>query len=200
VDISLREKAFRVRTDQYLREGHDRFAAAAFVAGAAGPLEGPALDVGTGRGLLAMALAERGLDVVSVDVSAEDQELAARLATRAGLADRIRFLHRDAAALPFPDGHFGCAVMMGVLHHLKDATPVLTQMARLVRPGGWIVLADFTEEGFALVARVHQREGGQHPRSDVTMGTAQAILAVAGWVMGGETVRHLQRVAWYRKG
>jgi ubiquinone/menaquinone biosynthesis C-methylase UbiE len=38
----------------------------------AGDLAGPALDVGTGRGLLAMAVARRGLDVVSVDVNEED--------------------------------------------------------------------------------------------------------------------------------
>jgi ubiquinone/menaquinone biosynthesis C-methylase UbiE len=198
--VAARELAFWMRTRQYLQEGYDRIAAARFVGDAAGAMEGPALDVGTGRALLAMALARRGLDVVSVDLSAEEQALAAVLARGAGLAGRIRFLRSDAVSLPFPAGHFGSAAMMNVLHHLDDAGPVLTEMARVVKRGGWIVVADFTEEGFALVARIHGAEGGQHPRSEVTPDTARSILAALGWRLGGEAQGHLQRVAWFHNG
>lgn len=197
---TARELAFWTRTRQYLQEGYDRFAAARFVADAAGALAGPALDVGTGRGLLAMALARRGLDVASVDLSAEDQALAAVLARGAGLAGRIRFLLSDAASLPFPGGHFGSAAMMNVLHHLDGAGPALTEMARVVKRGGRIVVADFTEEGFALVARVHCAEGSSHPCSEVTADTARRILAGLGWRLGGEAQGHLQRVAWFHNG
>jgi ubiquinone/menaquinone biosynthesis C-methylase UbiE len=191
--------AFRARTEQYRRLGHDRFAAARFVAEAAGDLEGPALDVGTGKGLLAMALALRGLDVVSVDVNAEDSELAAALARDAGLDSRIRFLLQDARSLCFPDGSFGCAAMMEVLHHLDNARPVLTEMARLVRPGGAIVVADFTEEGFALVASVHRADGQEHPRSGSTLVGAQEFLASLDWLEQGRTEAHHNAVAWFRK-
>jgi ubiquinone/menaquinone biosynthesis C-methylase UbiE len=197
--LAQRERAFRARTEQYRRCGHDRFAAARFVAEAAGNASGVALDVGTGKGLLAMALAARGFDVVSVDIDAEDQELAAALSALSDVAHRIRFLLHDAASLPFPDGHFSIAAMMDVLHHLEDATPVLGEMARLVGPQGRLVIADFIEEGFELVRRVHQGEGRRHPRSDVTLDTARDCLALTGWTVEDESVAPLHRVARFVK-
>jgi ubiquinone/menaquinone biosynthesis C-methylase UbiE len=194
-----RRRAFLARTEQYLRAGHDRLAAAHLVAAAAGDLAAPALDVGTGKGLLAMALARRDLDVVSVDVNEEDSELAVLLAAEAGLSGRIRFLLEDARSLPFADGSFGCALMMDVLHHLEDAAPVVREMARVVQPKGKIVVADFTEEGFATVAAVHRAEGREHPRSAVTVDVAQACLTANGWELGGEEVGHQHRVAWFRR-
>jgi ubiquinone/menaquinone biosynthesis C-methylase UbiE len=199
MNLEEHRAAFRVRTEQYRRLGHDRFAAARFVAEAAGCLEGPALDVGTGKGLLAMALARRDLDVASVDVIAEDSELAAALAGEAGFAGRIRFLLHDARSLPFPDGSFGCAAMMEVLHHLDDARPVLAEMSRLVRPGGAIVLADFTEEGFAMVASVHRADGREHPRSGSTLEGAQEFLCSLDWLEEGRAEAHHNAVAWFRR-
>jgi ubiquinone/menaquinone biosynthesis C-methylase UbiE len=199
MNLEERKAAFRARTEQYRRLGHDRFAAASFVAEAAGRIEGPALDVGTGKGLLAMALAQRGLDVVSVDVNAEDSELAAALARDAGLDGRIRFLLHDACALPYPDGAFGCAAMMEVLHHLDDARPVLAEMVRLVRPGGAIIVADFTEGGFALVASLHRADGQEHPRSGSTLAVAQEFLASLNWLEQGRSEGHHNAIVWFRK-
>ncbi|MEW6337284.1 MAG: class I SAM-dependent methyltransferase [Acidobacteriota bacterium] len=194
-----RRSAFAQRSAEYLKKGHDRQAAARLVAEAAGDLTGPALDVGTGKGLLAMALARRGLEVVSVDINAEDSALARLLAEEAGLDRRIRFVLQDASTLPHPDGAFGCALMMDVLHHLADASPVLHEMARVVRPGGTIVVSDFTEEGFAVVAAIHRGEGREHGRSAVTVEAAAEILTAAGWCAGGEAYGHLHHVRWFVK-
>ncbi|MBI4915475.1 MAG: class I SAM-dependent methyltransferase [Acidobacteria bacterium] len=199
MDLEQRRQVFVARTREFLGHGHDRFAAARLVAEAAGDLVGPALDIGTGKGLLAMALARRGLEVVSVDVSREDLELASLLASEAGLEERIRFLLHDARSLPFADGSFGCALMMDVLHHVEEGRPVLAEMSRLVGPSGRIVIADFTEEGFSLVSRVHQAEGREHPRSAVTVEAATALLAELGWPIAGETQGHLQHVVWLRR-
>ena len=49
MNLEERIAVFRARTEQYRRLGYDRFAAARFVAEAAGRLEGPALDVARGR-------------------------------------------------------------------------------------------------------------------------------------------------------
>lgn len=197
MSLDERRRAFTVRTEQYLREGYDRVGAARFVAEAACDLEGPALDVGTGKGLFGMALARRGLDVTSVDVNGEDSALAALLAREVGLECRIRFVLGDARSLPLPDGYFGCVAMMDVLHHLEDVAPVVCEMVRAIRPRGRIVVADFTEEGFELVAAVHRAEGHEHPRSTITVDTARAALAGAGWELCGEVPGHLHRVAWF---
>ena len=186
---------FRSRTARYLREGHDRFGAARFVAGGVGEARGRALDVGTGKGLLALALAERGLEVVSVDVSPEDLEVAAAVARDAGLSSRIRFVLCDAASLPYLPGTFSCAARMDGLQHLEEAGPVLSEMARTVTPSGRIVVADFTEEGFDLVARIHREEGKEHPRSAVTVEAATATLRREGWQALERGTGHLQDVA-----
>lgn len=193
--LARRRQAFEARTAQYRALGYDRVAAARFVAGAAGPLRGPALDVGTGKGLLAMELARLGLDVVSVDVDASEQPLASHLAREAGVGERVRFLHRDAARLPFRRGRFGCAAMMDVLHHLADPGPVLAEMARTVEVGGIVVLADFTPEGFRLVARVHRAERRAHSVSGVTVGQARGLLEQEGLDCIGEREGHLHGVA-----
>ena len=86
--------------------------------------------------------------VVSLGVSTEDSELAAPLAWNARLDGRIQLLFQDACSLPAPDGILGCAVMPEDLHHLDDAWPVLPGMARLVRPGGIIGVAESAEGGF----------------------------------------------------
>jgi ubiquinone/menaquinone biosynthesis C-methylase UbiE len=175
-----RLRAFHARDQKYRDQGHNRRAAARFVAEAAGLSQGAALDVGTGKGLLAIELARAGMEVVSVDLDADEQTLALLLAFGAGMSNRIRFEHGDAAHLSHPDGSFGYVAMMDVLHHLHDPVPLLAEMARVLAPGGRMVLAEFDEQGFDLVARVHRAEGHEHPRTTVTVSLAEAELTRMG--------------------
>ncbi len=179
--LAGRKDHFWERTAHYRRLGYDRVAAPSFILDEAGAMEGPALDVGTGMGLTARALAARGLDVVSIDTNADDQQVAASLTEDRELSRRIRFSLADAARLPFADGQFGCAVAVDVLHHLESGAPVLTEIARVVRPGGRIVLADFSREGFELISRVHASEGRVHPEGPVTIGWARGFLRALGF-------------------
>lgn len=198
--INERVRAFRARCEEYCRHGHDRLAAARFVVETADALCGPALDVGTGRGLLAIELARHGTDVVTIDIDDQDRELAILLAEDAGMAGRIAFEHGDASRLPYAAGHFGCAAMMDVLHHLADPVPVLREMARVVRPGGTVIVADFDEEGFELLSRVHRAEGREHPRTAATLPQALAELAQAGLSCTRQTNAHQHDIAVLRKG
>jgi len=59
---------------------------------------------------------------------------------------------------------------------LEDPTPTLRRIGRLVREDGLVLLADFDEQGFDLVERVHRREGREHPRSDVTVTKATPLI------------------------
>lgn len=193
-DLVRRKAAFRVRTEQYSGLGFDRFAAADFVVQTGGRLSGPALDIGTGRGLTAMALARRGFEVVSVDPDADEQALAGLLVVEAGLKDRIRFVCGDASVLSFPDNQFGCAALVDVLHHLQDPAPVLEETARVLRPSGILILADFSPEGFELVARMHREEGREHLVSGVTLASASAVLSGKGFDVKGRLSGHKHEV------
>lgn len=183
----------------YQRRGLDRTAAARFVVASGGMLRGPALDVGTGKGLLAIELARAGLDVVSVDLDALEQELAALLSVEAGVEEHIRLVHGDAAHLSYPDGHFGCVAMMDVLHHLDDPGPVLREMVRVLSLDGIAIVADFDEGGFDLVSSIHRQDGREHPRSATTLALAEDELARAGFRTVLRNAGHFHDVVVLRK-
>ncbi|HEY7179128.1 MAG TPA: methyltransferase domain-containing protein [Gaiella sp.] len=96
-----------------------------------------ALDVGCGTGALAYALASHVGDVVGVDESEVYVEAA-----RNGAPANCTFLVGDATALPFPYGDFGIVGCLRVLHHVRRPELVVSELARVARPGGRILVAD----------------------------------------------------------
>ncbi|MEW5764727.1 MAG: class I SAM-dependent methyltransferase [Acidobacteriota bacterium] len=199
LSLEKRRAAFLSRTEQYLRLGHDRLAAAAFVASAGGGWAGKALDVGTGKGLLAVALARLGMEVWSVDMDRGETELASYLAGREAFSGVIRFAVLDAGSLPFADGSFERVASMDCLHHLLRPEEALQEMARVLSDGGTLVLADFSPEGFDLVSRVHRAEGREHPVAGISVRRATAFLEKAGLRAVGAAQAHLHEVSWMAK-
>lgn len=193
------EAAFEERLRCYRELGHDREAAVRWVVDAAGKLAAPVLDIGTGKGLLAVELASRGLSVTSVDPSRDDQVMAARRAERHRCADAIRFVHGKAETLEEPPDRFGSAAMMNVLHHLESVDDLFDRISTLVRPGGQFLVAEFTPEGFAVVAAAHRAEGREHEVSPVSSRVARDALLRRGWCQVLETTGHLHEVALYSK-
>jgi SAM-dependent methyltransferase len=94
------------------------------------------LDVGCGNGAFTETLIARcaPVEVVGVDPS-EGQLAFAR--TRPG-AKSAEFRLGDAQALPFGDDRFDIAVMALVITHVSDPGKAVAEMARVVRPGGWV--------------------------------------------------------------
>ncbi|HVO51701.1 MAG TPA: class I SAM-dependent methyltransferase [Thermoanaerobaculia bacterium] len=198
-EVLDRKAAFAKQREAFLALGHDGARAAALVLDAAGPLDGPVLDLGSGMGVMARELARRGLAVESVDVNADDQQIAAAFTAGTGLEEKIVFTPADGAALPFPDGAFAAAVSYNVLHHLADGASVLRELRRVVKPGGALVLADFSREGFDVAARVHAAEGATHPEGPVTLDWARGFLAALGLPETGAGEAHHERWATFRK-
>lgn len=195
--LSARMEVFRDRTLAYRKLGYDRFGAAGLVVEMTGPIRGPALDIGTGKAVMASTLAaSRAVDVVTVDVFDADRELAELVTFEAGVRERVRFVRADAANLPFADGYFGCAVMMDALHHMSDTMSVLREMARVVAVSNVVVVADFTEEGFRVLEAVL----GTHPRSGMSLDEAVHHAGTVGLhcVMRAEGFMH--DVAVFRNG
>jgi ubiquinone/menaquinone biosynthesis C-methylase UbiE len=92
-----------------------------------------ALDVGTGTGAGAFAIAHRFPDaeVVGVDLS-EPMLAEARLKTPADVEARVRFERADAARLPFDDASFDLVALANMI-------PFFDELERVVAPGGWVV-------------------------------------------------------------
>jgi ubiquinone/menaquinone biosynthesis C-methylase UbiE len=96
-----------------------------------------ALDVGCGTGALAYALAPHVKDVLGVDAS--EEYLAA---ARENAPGNCTFLVGDAVALPFPYGDFDLVGCLRVLHHVRRPELVVSELARVTRRGGRILIAD----------------------------------------------------------
>ena len=101
-----------------------------------------ALDVGTGTGRYALRLARRGVAVTALDQSAEMLDVARRAAASAGVG--IDF-HQGAIedGLRFATDQFDLAVCALMLCHVPDLRRALDELARVVRPGGYLLITDF---------------------------------------------------------
>ncbi len=96
-----------------------------------------ALDVGTGAGALALALAPLVREVVGVDPVPELLALACERAL-----PNVSFVEGDGTALPFPDSSFDLAATQRTLHHVPRAERLLAELARVTRRGGRVLVID----------------------------------------------------------
>lgn len=113
---------------------------------------GPVLDVGTGTGSVVAALrqAEPGRDVTGIDVA----EPYLAFARERGECGGATFLQQDAAVLDLPDDHFAGAFSCIVMNFLKEPAKALSEMRRVVMPGGIIASAVWDFRGGLVYQRI----------------------------------------------
>ncbi|MFA5189669.1 MAG: class I SAM-dependent methyltransferase [Verrucomicrobiia bacterium] len=126
------------------------------------PLGESVLEIGTGKGRFLVELAKHSTAITTVDIAAEEQACARLNARFAGVEAKIKFILRDAARLPWRNRTFDAAVTFNAMHHIPHFRGVLMEMLRVVKPGGKIVLADFSPRGFHIMDRIHRAEGKIH--------------------------------------
>jgi len=126
-----------------------------------------ALDAGCGAAVFSAVLAGKGARVVALDVSAGSLAAARRTWDAA-----ICYARGDLLALPFPDASFGLVWSWGAAHHTAEPWRALGELARVVAPGGRLVVALYRRTGLTWMheaARVVTRR---------TPGPLQPILAL----------------------
>jgi SAM-dependent methyltransferase len=119
---------------------------------------GSVLEIGGGPGHLALRLARLapGLRVVGVDIDPAMVERARVRADRAGLTGRIEHVVADVAAMPRPDGSVDLVVSTFSMHHWADPIGGLTEIHRVLRPGGTALIYD-------VVGWIRRLETGADP-------------------------------------
>ncbi len=100
-----------------------------------------ALDVATGTGNTALALAPFVSSVVGLDMATKMLEQGRKRALEEGITN-ASFLEGSAEDVPFPDASFTLVTSRHAPHHFRDAPAFLREVARVLKPGGRFVMAD----------------------------------------------------------
>ena len=145
------------------------------------------LDVGCGTGRLLRAAEQRfpnaaleGVDAATGMIKHAQAVLPAR--------SRIRFQVSTAEKLPFANGQFDLAFSTMTFHHWDDQRGAISEVARVLKPGGRWLLADFVADGFMRYVRRAMRLTQFPERAQL-----DAMLRPAGLrVMGERKVRGLR--------
>ena len=97
------------------------------------------LDAGTGTGRLALYLAKMGKKVIAFDQSAKMLEISKTKSEEQGVSHMIEFVQGDIESLPFDDKRFDAIVSIHVLVHFESDEKIISEFARVIKPGGTIV-------------------------------------------------------------
>jgi SAM-dependent methyltransferase len=124
------------------------------------------LEVGSGTGALAARCAEElGCEVVALDASEE--------MVRATQARGVDTMTGDVQQLPFPDGAFDCAVAAWMLYHVPDLDRGVSELARVLHPGGRLVVIT---NGRASLAELYDLAGGERRASTFSSENGAEVL------------------------
>jgi SAM-dependent methyltransferase len=104
------------------------------------------LDVAAGNGNFALAAAARGAEVTACDLSPRMIELGGARMEAAGLD--FRWFEADAEQLPFADGSFDAVASVFGAMFAPRPDRVAAELFRVCRPGGQVVMANYSREGF----------------------------------------------------
>jgi len=108
---------------------------------AAPKLDWSALDVATGTGHTALALAPLVANVTCIDITPQMLEEAENLARKLGISN-MRLCRGDIHSLPFADGVFDLVTCRRAAHHFSDITRALREIGRVLKIGGRLVIDD----------------------------------------------------------
>ncbi len=128
------------------------------IAGAT-PAGGEVLEVAPGPGFASIEMARRGMRVTAVEISRTFVEIAGRNAEAEGV--EVELIHGDAAALPLAEASVDFVVCRAAFKNFTEPVKALSEMRRVLRPGGTALLIDMRREATLKDVRPYlERAGG----------------------------------------
>ena len=111
---------------------------------AATEMEGPALDVATGTGDIAISLSKISAfsKIIGLDFTREMLEIAKRKSQQPNLTERLNYIVGDAHALPFSNNQFVSATVGFGIRNFTDIPKALTEISRVLKPGGSFICTE----------------------------------------------------------
>jgi ubiquinone/menaquinone biosynthesis C-methylase UbiE len=128
------------------------------------------LDYGAGTGLLTLNLQPRVVSMVALDSSTGMLEKLTQKLSAAGIGN-VHVRHWNLENQAFPESSFDLVVSSMTLHHIRDVPMILRRLAALLKPGGWLAIADLDAE-----------DGSFHGERDDVFHRGFERRQVAGWL------------------
>ena len=150
-----------------------------------------ALDVGAGTGALAHALAPHVREVVALEI---DEAMAER--ARVDAPANVEVMVGDGEHLPFDDFSFDLAATLRTLHHTRRPELLIAELARVVRPGGLLLVVDQIAPVDPLEAfELNRFERARDPSTTRVLaeGDLRALFDANGLVLQREDIVHEPR-------
>lgn len=143
---------------------------------------GTLVDVGTGTGRMIELFGPRAAQAIGVDRSSEMLRLARAKLESAGVRSSLR--QGDMYALPLADGAADCVIIHQVLHYAHAPAAAIVEAARVLAPGGTLVVVDFA---------AHEREELRTRDAHLRLGFSDEVMA--GWfAAAGVEVDHVEHL------
>jgi ubiquinone/menaquinone biosynthesis C-methylase UbiE len=143
------------------------------------PAESMVLDLACGPGIVSAALAAKVRNVVGLDLTWQMLANARQRCAAARLAN-VAFVEGGADDLAFAAAAFDAVVTRLSIHHFRDPARVLDEVGRVLRPGGWIVLADVVSSDDPVKSALHNALEVLRDPSHVRMLPAAELTALIG--------------------
>ncbi len=140
------------------------------------------VDLGTGTGRILELFADRYSQAIGFDMSHAMLSYARSNLGRARL-DRAQVRHGDLYNIALPDGSADAVVMHQVLHYLSDPSRAISEAARVLAPGGKLLIVDFAPHELEFLRETHA-----HERLGFPSALVEEWLAAAGFEPTGERI------------
>lgn len=180
-EILDNHKRYLERVALFKSYGYDVERERNFIVEQVKPLHGKILEAGTGKGFFALALAKEGYPFVTIDISADEQHYAKLNLAYFDFNKLADFRIENAEHTSFPDESFDIVFSVNVLHHLQNPYQVADELSRILSSNGKLILADFTEEGFKVMEKIHALDGRVHEKGNVALSDVESYLTKKGF-------------------
>jgi ubiquinone/menaquinone biosynthesis C-methylase UbiE len=169
------------RLNLFKKYGYDIPKARNFILAKAKLTQGRVLEVGTGKGHMAIALARSGLKLVSIDLDKKAQSEAKLNLKIMKLDQYVVLKMMNAEELHYSDSYFNSVISVNFIHHAKNPAKCLKEMVRVAKEK--LVIADINQKGQRILEKVHALDGHRHEASKMSMSGVKEYLQKAGLLL-----------------
>ena len=156
----------RKRLSQFKELGYDILKERDFALAKAGFKKGKTiLEVGTGRGYMALVLARKGLTLTSIDQDRKILRAAQNILKHYKLEKSAVLRFMNAEHLRFRDRSFDYILAVNFMHHARKPVRCLKEIIRVVKEKA--VIVDVNKRGARILEKLHAQEGHVHERSKI---------------------------------